>query len=37
MDIKRDLSEQEESIIYKAIDAFREYGKTDIACPIWKT
>lgn len=34
MDIKRDLSEQEESIIYKAIDAFREYGKTDIACPI---
>lgn len=34
MDIKRDLTEQEEEIIFKAVDEFREYGKTEIVCPI---
>lgn len=34
MDINRDLTEQEEEIIYKAIDEFREYGRTDVICPI---
>lgn len=33
MDIKRDLTEEEEEIIFKAIDEFREYGKTSISCP----
>ena len=34
MDIKRDLTRREEEIIFKAVDEFREYGKTDIMCPI---
>lgn len=34
MDIKRSLNEQEEETIYKAIDEFREYGKTCIVCPV---
>lgn len=34
MDIRRDLNKQEEELIYKAIDEFREYGKTGIACPV---
>lgn len=34
MDTKRNLSAQEEKIIFNAIDDFREYGKTDIECPI---
>ena len=34
MGIRRDLTEQEEEIIYKAIDELREYGATDIMCPI---
>lgn len=34
MDIKRDLTGQEEEVIYKAIDELREYGRTDIMCPI---
>ena len=34
MDIKRDLTEQEEEIIYRAINEFQKYGRTDIGCPI---
>lgn len=34
MDTKRYLSAQEEKVIFKAIDDFREYGKTDVKCPI---
>ena len=34
MDIKRDLTRREEEIIFKAVDEFREYAKTDIMCPI---
>lgn len=34
MGIKRDLTEEEEEIIFKAVDEFREYGKTSISCPI---
>ena len=30
MDIKRDLTEQEEEIIYRAINEFQKYGRTDI-------
>lgn len=34
MGIKRNLTEKEEKIIYRAIDEFREYGKTNVVCPI---
>lgn len=34
MGIKRNITEEEEKIIYKAIDEFREYGKTNVVCPI---
>lgn len=34
MDIKRQLSEQEEELIFKAIDDFREHASTEIKCPI---
>lgn len=36
MDTNRDLNPQEEKMIFKAIEEFREYGKTDIKCPICK-
>ena len=34
--MNRELSEQEEIEIFKAIDNFRESGKTNIVCPICK-
>lgn len=34
MAIKRDLTEQEEEAIYRAVDEFREHGRMDITCPI---
>ena len=34
MDIKRNLTKQEEEIVFRAIEEFSEYGKTDIVCPI---
>ena len=34
MGIRRELTEQEEEVIYRAIDEFREYGRTNITCPI---
>ncbi len=36
MDIERNLSTQEEKIIFKAIDDFQKYGKTEMKCPICK-
>lgn len=34
MDFKRQLTIQEENIIFKAIDSFQKYGWTNIKCPI---
>ena len=34
MGIKRELTAQEEEVIYKASDDFQDYGKTEILCPI---
>ena len=34
MAVERDLTEQEEKIIGKAVDEFEKYGKTNITCPI---
>lgn len=34
MDFKRQLTIQEENIIFKVIDSFQKYGWTNIKCPI---
>ena len=34
MAVERDLTEQEEKIIDKAVEEFEKYRKTNITCPI---